>query len=509
MPVTVASLQAVLDLDSKKFDSGLKQAEKQLGGFKSAMGGILSSAGGFLAANAIQAGLGAISGAIAGSISEAKEAIAVDKQLEAVIKSTGGAAGVSAQQARDLASSLELVTNFGDDTIIAGENLLLTFTNIGSTVFPRATETMLDMSQALGQDLKASAIQLGKALNDPIKGMTALQRVGVTFTSQQKEQIKTMQQAGDIIGAQGIILAELEREFGGSARALADPVTQLNNAWANLQEEFGKNALLPILNNLAQAVLPGVRAAIEAFSVSISSLSAEELAEISQTFKELFSTLNQVFAAFNELGKGIVSIGQALGLADKNSTGLGITFKALGVVLGALAQPIQLVATILQTVGTVLRAVGDSVKFLTGGFQSIATSHQAMNNAAQQSLGVWNSLIVAGRTLWQWVLNIVEGWRLLIATLSAPLNLPTNITPGSPTPLEMGLKGIASAMRTMPSTDSLFGGSIPSGAGAGGGGSVTNINLGGQSMSFSGPDQGEQAIIAMVQILRQQLAGAA
>src|SRR3990172_6805747 len=270
MAVTVASLQAVLDLDSKKFESGLKSAEKQLGGFKGAMGGILSSAGGFLAANAIQTGLGAISSAISGSISEAREAIAIDKQLEAVIKSTGGAAGVSAQQARDLASSLELVTNFGDDTILAGENLLLTFTNIGSTVFPRATETMLDMSQVMGQDLKSSAIQLGKALNDPIKGIGALTRIGVSFTAAEKEKIKALQKSGDLLAAQTLILDAIAKQgFGGQAKALADPVTQLANAWGNLQEEFGKGILMPILNNLAQAVLPGVQAAVESFSVSI------------------------------------------------------------------------------------------------------------------------------------------------------------------------------------------------------------------------------------------------
>src|SRR3990172_2013854 len=179
MGVTVASLQAVLDLDSKKFESGLKSAEKQLGGFKGAMGGILSSAGGFLAANAIQAGLGAISSAISTSISEAREAIAVDKQLEAVIKSTGGAAGVSADAARKLAESLSQITNFGDDAILGAENLLLTFTKIGAgdDIFRDATHAVLNMSTAMGTDLKSSAIQVGKALNDPVKGIGALSRV--------------------------------------------------------------------------------------------------------------------------------------------------------------------------------------------------------------------------------------------------------------------------------------------------------------------------------------------
>ena len=47
---------------------------------------------------------------------------------------------------------------------------------------------------------------VGKALNDPLKGLTALSRIGVQFTAQQQEQIKAMVEVGDVAGAQKIIL---------------------------------------------------------------------------------------------------------------------------------------------------------------------------------------------------------------------------------------------------------------------------------------------------------------
>lgn len=214
---------------------------------------------------AAMAGLGVF---LTQSLGQARAQIEADKQLEQVIKSTGGAAGVTAKQAQDLATSLMNVTNFGDDAIESGQSLLLTFTGIGKDVFPRATETMLDMSQALGQDLKSSAIQLGKALNDPVQGITALSRVGVSFTEQQKEMIKTMVEAGNTAGAQGVILDELGKEFGGSAKAMADPVKQLQNAWGELEESVGM-ALVPLLNNLAKTVLPYVQAAAASVSDGI------------------------------------------------------------------------------------------------------------------------------------------------------------------------------------------------------------------------------------------------
>ena len=141
---------------------------------------------------AAAAGAVALGGALAYAVGEAMEAQAGIAQLEAVLKSTGGIAGVTKDSALDLADSLSQITRFSDDAILAGENMLLTFTNIGADIFPQATETILDMSQALGQDLKSSAIQLGKALNNPVDGITALSRVGVNFTDEQKDMVKAI-----------------------------------------------------------------------------------------------------------------------------------------------------------------------------------------------------------------------------------------------------------------------------------------------------------------------------
>jgi phage-related minor tail protein len=96
---------------------------------------------------------------------------------------------------------------------------LLTFGNVSGEAFDRAQMAAVNLSARLGQDLQSSAVQVGKALNDPIKGVTALGRVGVSFTEQQKEQIKAMTKVGDVAGAQSLILAQLEKQYGGSAEA--------------------------------------------------------------------------------------------------------------------------------------------------------------------------------------------------------------------------------------------------------------------------------------------------
>ena len=106
------------------------------------------------------------------------------------------------------------------------------------------------MSVALGTDVKGAAMQLGKALNDPAKGLAKLQRSGVTFTDAQKEQVKALQASGKTLEAQKIILAEVNKEFGGSAEAAGKT---LPGQIAIMRESFNNFAgmlvakLIPIL----------------------------------------------------------------------------------------------------------------------------------------------------------------------------------------------------------------------------------------------------------------------
>lgn len=198
-------------------------------------------------------------------VEAAEDAQKVTRQTNAVLKSTGGVANVTANEVANLAEQLSLKAGIDDELIQSGENVLLTFTNIrnevgrGNDIFNQATTAALDMSVALGQDMQSSVIQLGKALNDPVRGITALRRVGVAFTEQQQDQIKALVESGDLLGAQKIILAELTKEFGGSAAAQATASGKIRVALGNVAEKIG-TLLLPYVerfsNWLAEEGIP-------------------------------------------------------------------------------------------------------------------------------------------------------------------------------------------------------------------------------------------------------------
>lgn len=236
-------------------------------GFAGSFGrGIKSALGPAIAA----VGVGAAIGLVKGAVAEAREAQKVGALTRQVIYTTGQAANVTAGQVEKLATSLSNKTGVDDEAIQKGANLLLTFKNVrneagrGNKVFNEATKAAVDLSAAGFGSIDSASKMLGKALNDPVKGMTALGRAGVTFTKGQEKQIKALVKSGDLLGAQKIILGEVRSQVGGAAAASATAGEKMKVAWNNAKESLG-TALLPAIDALQNAITTKIIPAIVSF----------------------------------------------------------------------------------------------------------------------------------------------------------------------------------------------------------------------------------------------------
>lgn len=194
------------------------------------------------------------------AVTEARDAVAAQRLLQSQLAATGNAAGISADNLMRIAGELQQISNIGDDAIIQNLTVpLTTFKQISGDVFERTQKAILDMNSVLGDpnnpgSLRSMAVQVGKALNDPILGLTALRRVGVSFSDSQMDVIKNLTETNRLAEAQAMILAELESEFGGAAESTINSSIQMKNAWGDYLEALGKQTL-PILDgvNLAFA----------------------------------------------------------------------------------------------------------------------------------------------------------------------------------------------------------------------------------------------------------------
>ena len=263
--------------DASKFRAAVNDAEVAADGLGSKLGRGIGAVGKAFAGAAVT-GVGVFAAAVGSGLKDLVEVERLAGQTEAVIKSTGGAAGVSAGHVADYADAIERTTGVQAESIVEASNLLLTFTNLkngvgeGNDVFDQTVQVAADMGVALGTDAASQAVALGKALNDPIAGIAALTRVGVTFTDDQKDMIAALVETGDVMGAQKLILAELNKEFGGSAQAFGDTtagkIEKLKNSFGNLTEQLAAS-LLPALNGalsfVTERLIPGIESLVKVF----------------------------------------------------------------------------------------------------------------------------------------------------------------------------------------------------------------------------------------------------
>ncbi|MDO7853142.1 hypothetical protein [Hymenobacter convexus] len=205
-----------------------------------------ASAFGFLTAGGILGVVQQLFGFFSSSREEFQGSARSAADLEATLHATKNAAGLTAAEIRKIGEERAKVTLFDDDETNRASAMLLTFKNVKKGVFEDAIPAIQDLATKMAgdgpADMKGASIQLGKALNDPIGGIKALTRVGVTFTDQQKEQIAAMVKAGDTAGAQKLILAELNSEFGGAAKAAREAgggMATLSMRWNEMKETVG------------------------------------------------------------------------------------------------------------------------------------------------------------------------------------------------------------------------------------------------------------------------------
>lgn len=265
-------------------------------------------------------------------------------QVEAALASTGAVAGKTSEELQKSASALQEITTFGDEDILRGVTAqLLTFTNVAGEQFDKAQLAALNLSTRLGTDLTSQTIQLGKALNDPIKGITALGRAGIQFSDEQKETIKRLAETNQIAKAQDIILKELETQFGGSAEAAAKlgsgPIKQLNNQFGDLLEEFGKiisEAIIPFVARLKNVVtaFQSMDGATKKTIVTVAALVAT-IGPLLFITGKLISVYAGIVGPIVKMIASLTAQAAASGAAAAATTGAAVTTVAFGTALKA------------------------------------------------------------------------------------------------------------------------------------------------------------------------------
>ncbi len=257
----------VLTADTSDFTTGINKAERRLDGLDT---NAKRAGGGMGALKFAAVGAGAVIAAKAvydfgkAAVDSAQEAAVADARLQSIAESMGyidGAYAGGISRMNEYSSTLMKQIGVDDESIKATQAKLLTFKNLGVTMnetggmFDRATKAAYDLASAGFGSAEGNAKQLGKALQDPVKGISALTRSGVTFTEAEKEKIKTLAESGRAGKAQELVMAAIEKQVGGTAAATATASGKMKVSFGELQEKIG-TSILPVLSKLADTLTP-------------------------------------------------------------------------------------------------------------------------------------------------------------------------------------------------------------------------------------------------------------
>lgn len=242
----------------------------------------------------------------------AELAAIADQRIDAVATTMalfGAGTATTTKRIQDYADALERETGVTAETIKAAQAKLLTFRQLAVTAdvaggaFDRATQAAVDMAAAGFGEATNNAVQLGKALEDPIKGVNALRRSGITFTESEKAKLAVLVQSNRIHDAQAVILTAIETQVKGTAEATAISTMRMKNGFGEVTDAIGTK-LLPIMNAFADAVVAiGEKATLEGLNAAFEEFGRQASGALDELNKKLGDFFHATDGTVNGFGR--------------------------------------------------------------------------------------------------------------------------------------------------------------------------------------------------------------
>jgi len=376
--------------NSNEASKGVEKVEKEVNSLHKTMG----SVGNMLGAFGIGLGIYQVFDYLKKTTESAGDLLTAEAEVKAGLESTKNAAGVTFDAIEKVNNGLFHASNFSRAQLMDMQSILVTFPAITSKSYGTASQAMADMAERMHQGLKETAIQVGKALQDPVKGAMALHRVGVNLSADQMSSIKQMVASGNKLGAQQLIMTELNTEFAGSAKAAYDtkPLMGFKKTMEDVGDLIGNGII-----NVEKFITPTMNSIgnyIESVVIKI----GDNIQPIFNAIAPIWNTISLVFqTAWNYISEFLSEVGGVIDfLTGTKTTGDGVvdTMRTIGSVLEYISYPIK--------------ALGDMLVFLIDKFGWVAIGYGVIT-AAQW---LWNVAMDANP-----IGLIIGGVALLVGTI--------------------------------------------------------------------------------------------
>jgi hypothetical protein len=389
--------------DISDFTKGIDQSQKKT----QTMGDSIKKFGKIAAAGLLAAG--AAAGAFAVKAIAAGEAAATSNARIDQINQSMGLFGASTDEVTEslikYANEVARSTGIDQNAIKATQAKLLTFKEIAQTAdevngnFQRATKAAIDLGAAGFGTAETNAVQLGKALNDPIKGITALTRSGVTFTESEKARIKVLVESNKVGEAQNLILAAIETQVGGTAEATSNASDRMKVGLSQVTETIGL-ALLPAFEKvtafLIDHVFPAFQNHVLPVVKSLSHFIENNFAPILNTV--FIPIVRALMKAFDTVALSVTNNEQKLKpLLALMKTIFDFSKKYLApMLIDVLGKAFQFVASVVSTVIGLFANLVNIINKAVNAIKTVASVGSAIGGAIGGALGFGGNRAMGG-----------------------------------------------------------------------------------------------------------------
>lgn len=297
------SINAKITADTTQFKKGVKTAQESIKDFSASMGEMSKMLKSAFSVVGITASIGAVVSFGKKSVQAADDANKKFSVLQNTIEATGASTWTSVEELDNMAKAYAQTTNYSVSEVEKMQSVLLGFRNITDDTFREASDAIMDMATVMGMDLTSAVQTVGKALDDPIKGLDSLRRQGFAFTDEQKLELEVLVKTGKQLEAQKIILEELSTTYGGAAKAGQSAFAQMQHSIDALMESVG-NRIIPIIRAVTGEMSGGVEKITEFFNSATFDRIIDVLANIAEKVRTVFSGIVEYISGiFTQLGE--------------------------------------------------------------------------------------------------------------------------------------------------------------------------------------------------------------
>lgn len=159
-------------------------------------------------------GISALAVAVKTATSEAADYEQAMFKVNAMLEATGHISGLTADEIAKMSRTLGDATLTNEKEALSAAAALLRFTNVQNEFFERTLKAGQDAAAVFGGGLLQNITKIGRALDNPRRGLEVLERNLITVSAEWKENVIAMFEAGQEAEAQEEIFKKLANTLG-------------------------------------------------------------------------------------------------------------------------------------------------------------------------------------------------------------------------------------------------------------------------------------------------------